>query len=76
MLAKESLTIPKRERLFSFEPEREGFLPLEISNTARIYADEGLAQVRLVEPDKECEISYVDKQVKYQKQDAIAVQRL
>src|SRR5512139_3759912 len=45
-----------------FEPEWEGFVTLEISNTtplpARIYANEGLAQVLFFEADEECEISY------------------
>jgi dCTP deaminase len=55
-----------------FEPEWEGFVTLEISNTtplpARIYANEGIAQVLFFEADDMCEVSYADKKGKYQKQ--------
>ena len=55
-----------------FEPEWEGFVTLEISNTtpipAKIYANEGIAQVLFFEGDEECETSYADKKGKYQKQ--------
>ncbi len=55
-----------------FEPEWEGYVTLEISNTtplpAKIYANEGIAQVLFFEADEECEISYADKKGKYQKQ--------
>ena len=48
-----------------FEPEWEGFVTLEISNTtplpAKIYANEGLCQVLFFESDEACEISYKDK---------------
>jgi len=63
-----------------FEPEWEGFVTLEISNTtplpARIYANEGIAQVLFFEADEECEISYADKKGKYQKQEGILLPRL
>ncbi|MEA1977299.1 MAG: dCTP deaminase [Chloroflexota bacterium] len=63
-----------------FEPEWEGFVTLEISNTtplpAKIYANEGIAQVLFFEGDEECEISYADKKGKYQKQDRIMLPRL
>lgn len=63
-----------------FEPEWEGFVTLEISNTtplpARIYANEGIAQVLFFVADQECEYSYADKKGKYQKQDAIVLPRL
>ena len=63
-----------------FEPEWEGFVTLEISNTtplpARIYANEGLAQVLFFEADEECEISYADKKGKYQKQQSIVLPKL
>ena len=63
-----------------FEPEWEGFVTLEISNTtplpARIYANEGIAQVLFFEGDEECKISYADKKGKYQKQDRIMLPRL
>jgi len=55
-----------------FEPEWEGYVTLEISNTtplpARIYSNEGIAQVLFFEADEECLISYADKKGKYQKQ--------
>ncbi|HLG18602.1 MAG TPA: dCTP deaminase [Bdellovibrionota bacterium] len=58
-----------------FEPEWEGFVTLEISNTsplpARIYANEGIAQVLFFESDEICETSYADKKGKYQKQQSI-----
>ena len=63
-----------------FEPEWEGFVTLEISNTtplpARIYSNEGIAQVLFFEADEECLISYADKKGKYQKQQAIELPRL
>jgi dCTP deaminase len=63
-----------------FEPEWEGFVTLEISNTtplpARIYANEGIAQVLFFEADEECETSYADKKGKYQKQEAIVLPKL
>lgn len=58
-----------------FEPEWEGFVTLGISNTtslpAKIYANEGIAQVLFFEADEGCEISYADKKGKYQGQQAI-----
>ena len=63
-----------------FEPEWEGFVTLEISNTtplpARIYANEGIAQVLFFVADQECEVSYADKKGKYQKQEAIVLPKL
>ncbi len=63
-----------------FEPEWEGYVTLEISNTtplpAKIYANEGLAQVLFFEADEECEISYADKKGKYQKQQTIVLPKL
>jgi dCTP deaminase len=63
-----------------FEPEWEGFVTLEISNTtplpARIYANEGIAQVLFFEADEACRISYADKKGKYQAQMTIALPRL
>ena len=54
------------------EPGWEGFVTLEISNTtplpARIYANEGIAQVLFFESDEHCETSYADKKGKYQAQ--------
>lgn len=58
-----------------FEPEWEGFVTLEISNTtplpAKIYAGEGIAQVLFFDGDEVCERSYADKKGKYQKQKGI-----
>jgi len=63
-----------------FEPEWEGFVTLEISNTtplpARIYANEGIAQVLFFEADEVCAISYADKQGKYQHQQSIELPKL
>jgi dCTP deaminase len=63
-----------------FEPEWEGYVTLEISNTtplpARIYANEGIAQVLFFEADEECLVSYADKKGKYQKQQKIELPRL
>jgi dCTP deaminase len=63
-----------------FEPEWEGFVTLEISNTtplpARIYANEGIAQVLFFEADEPCLRSYADKKGKYQAQKTIALPRL
>jgi dCTP deaminase len=63
-----------------FEPEWEGFVTLEISNTtplpARIYADEGIAQVLFFESDEVCETSYADRKGKYQGQVGVTPPRL
>ncbi len=63
-----------------FEPEWEGFVTLEISNTtpipAKIYANEGIAQVLFFEADEECETSYADKKGKYQKQSGITIPKI
>lgn len=63
-----------------FEPEWEGFVTLEISNTtplpAKIYANEGIAQVLFFEADEVCEVSYADKKGKYQGQQAIVLPKL
>jgi dCTP deaminase len=63
-----------------FEPEWEGYVTLEISNTtplpAKIYANEGIAQVLFFEADEVCEVSYADKKGKYQKQQAIVLPKL
>ena len=60
-----------------FEPEWEGFVTLEISNTtplpAKIYSNEGIAQVLFFEADDECKTSYADKKGKYQKQEKIVL---
>src|SRR5512143_3095791 len=63
-----------------FEPEWEGFVTLEISNTtplpARIYAGEGIAQVLFLAGEEPPEKSYADKKGKYQKQLGVTLPRL
>ena len=63
-----------------FEPEWEGFVTLEISNTtplpAKVYANEGIAQVLFFEADEECETSYADKKGKYQGQVGVTPPKL
>jgi len=63
-----------------FEPEWEGFVTLEISNTtplpAIVYANEGLAQVVFLEAKEVCEISYADRKGKYMQQTGIVVPRI
>ena len=63
-----------------FEPEWEGHVTLEISNTtplpAKIYADEGLAQVVFFLADEICETSYADRAGKYMKQTGITIPRM
>jgi len=65
-----------------FEPEWEGHVTLEISNTtplpAKIYANEGIAQVLFFEADADdvCERSYADKKGKYQAQRGITLPRI
>ena len=63
-----------------FEPEWEGYVTLEISNTtplpAKIYANEGIAQVLFFEADEVCAVSYADRQGKYQGQQGIVLPRV
>jgi dCTP deaminase len=63
-----------------FEPEWEGHVTLEISNTtplpAKVYANEGIAQVLFFESDEPCEVSYADKAGKYQGQRGVTPPRL
>jgi dCTP deaminase len=63
-----------------FEPEWEGFVTLEVSNTtplpAKIYANEGIAQVLFFESDEVCEVSYADKKGKYQSQVGITLPKI
>ena len=62
-----------------FEPEWEGYVTLEFSNTtplpAKIYANEGVAQVIFFESEEECEISYKDRKGKYQGQTGVPLPR-
>ena len=63
-----------------FEPEWEGYVTLEISNTtplpAKIYANEGIAQVIFFESAEKCEVSYADKKGKYQAQKVITASKI
>jgi dCTP deaminase len=63
-----------------FEPEWEGTATLEISNTtplpAKIYANEGIAQVLFFESDEVCQTSYADKKGKYLKQLEVTLPKL
>ena len=63
-----------------FEPEWEGFVTLEFSNTtplpAKIYANEGVAQVVFFESDEVCETSYKDRGGKYQGQVGVTLPKL
>ena len=63
-----------------FEPEWEGFVTLEISNTtplpAKIYANEGLCQILFFTGDEVCEVSYADRKGKYQSQKGIVLPKL
>jgi dCTP deaminase len=62
------------------EPEWEGHVTIEISNTtplpAKIYANEGIAQLIFLQASEICEVSYKDKAGKYQAQRGITLPRL
>jgi len=66
--------------LTPFEPEWEGFVTIEISNTtplpAKIYAREGIAQVIFFETAESCEISYADRKGKYMNQRGVTLPRI
>ena len=63
-----------------FEPEWEGYVTLEFSNTtplpAKIYANEGVAQVVFFESDDVCETSYKDRGGKYQGQRGVTLPKM
>jgi dCTP deaminase len=63
-----------------FEPEWEGHVTIEISNTtplpAKIYANEGIAQVIFFQSDESCEVSYKDKSGKYQAQRGVTLPKI
>ena len=63
-----------------FEPEWEGYVTLEISNTtplpAKVYAFEGISQVLFFESDEPCETSYADRKGKYQSQQGIVLPKI
>ncbi len=63
-----------------FEPEWEGFVTISITNTnpvpAKLYSNEGIAQVLFLESDEICEVSYADKKGKYQAQKVITTAKI
>ncbi|AHF97211.1 MAG: dCTP deaminase [Desulfurella sp.] len=63
-----------------FEPEWEGYVTIEISNTtplpAKIYANEGIAQVIFLKASEVCQVSYADKGGKYQKQEGLTLPKI
>jgi dCTP deaminase len=63
-----------------FEPEWEGHVTIEISNTtplpAKIYSNEGIAQVLFFQSDEPCEVSYRDKHGKYQAQRGVTLPKI
>ena len=63
-----------------FEPEWEGYVTLEFSNTtplpAKIYAFEGICQFLFLHGNQPCETSYADKAGKYMGQRGVALPRL
>jgi dCTP deaminase len=62
------------------EPEWEGHVTLEFSNTttlpAKIYAEEGAAQFIFLKGEKPCDVSYADRQGKYMKQTGVTLPKL
>jgi dCTP deaminase len=62
------------------EPEWEGQVTIEISNTtplpAKIYAGEGICQFLFLQGSSPCEVSYADKSGKYMRQRGVALPRL
>lgn len=62
------------------EPEWRGKITLEISNTtplpAKVYANEGMAQLIFLKADRVCAVSYADKQGKYQDQEGLTLPRV
>jgi dCTP deaminase len=62
------------------EPEWEGHITIEISNTtplpARVYANEGIAQVLFFQADEFCRVSYADRKGKYQGQTGITLPKV
>ncbi len=63
-----------------FEPEWEGHVTIEISNTtplpAKVYSNEGVSQVLFFEGDDACEVSYLDRKGKYQGQRGVTPPKL
>lgn len=63
-----------------FEPEWEGYVTMSISNTApvpaKLYVNEGIAQVLFFESDEVCAVSYADRKGKYQAQKVITLPKI
>lgn len=61
------------------EPEWEGYVTLEFSNTtplpAKLYANEGCAQMLFFQSDEDCRTSYADRKGKYQHQSGVTLPR-
>lgn len=61
------------------EPSWEGYLTIAISNTscasAKLYANEGIAQVVFLESDEQCQVTYADRKGKYQSQQSITLSK-
>ena len=62
------------------EPEWEGYITIEISNTtplpAKIYANEGICQILFFKGNQVCEVSYADRKGKYQKQQKLTLPKI
>ena len=62
------------------EPEWEGYITIEISNTSKldaiVYANEGIGQILFLQGDQPCEVSYADRKGKYQRQVGVVTPRL
>ncbi len=62
------------------EPMWEGYVTIEISNTtplpAKIYSNEGIAQLIFIKAEEECEVSYADRKGKYQSQQGIVLPKI
>ena len=62
------------------EPEWEGHVTLEFSNTtplpAKVYANEGVAQIIFLQSDEDCAVSYKDRQGKYQGQTGVTLPKV
>jgi deoxycytidine triphosphate deaminase len=71
--------VPEPQERCRLEPEWEGHVTLEFSNTttlpAKIYANEGVAQMLFLQSDEACEVSYKDRGGKYQGQLGVTLPR-
>ena len=80
MVASKAARSRRSEAKLALEAEWEGSVTLEISNTtplpAKIYANEGIAQVLFFQSDEPCEMSYADKKGKYQAQRGVTLPKI